>query len=234
MRDIDSLGNVPRRGFLERLAAVSLAAGVAGALPRTLRAEPVPARAPSAGGGRGPSSVEDWPDVKGKHKQIFDGTAVNDGMPLIFPTVFMNTNNEASGVKDGDLGAVVVLRHAGIPIAFTDAIWEKYKLGEAFGIKDPATKQPALRNPFYHSKPGDILLPDAEIEHLQSRGGIIGVCNVALTIWSGMRGQAIGVDKDTAKKEWVAGLVPGVTILPSGVWGVNRAQEKGCTYCYAG
>src|SRR6185437_10625923 len=89
---------------------------------------------------------------------------------------------------------VVVLRHAGIPIAFTDAIWEKYKLGEAFGIKDPATKQPALRNPFYHSKPGDILLPDAEIEHLQSRGGIIGVCNVALTIWSGMRGQAIGVD----------------------------------------
>jgi len=42
------------------------------------------------------------------------------------------------------------------------------------------------------------------------------------------------VDKDTAKKEWTAGVVPGVTILPSGVWGVNRAQEKGCTYCYAG
>ena len=61
MHDIDPLDKVPRRGFLERLAAVSLAAGVAGALPRTLRAEPVPARTPDARGARGPSSVEDWP-----------------------------------------------------------------------------------------------------------------------------------------------------------------------------
>jgi hypothetical protein len=29
-------------------------------------------------------------------------------------------------------------------------------------------------------------------------------------------------------------LVPGVTILPSGTWGVNRAQEAGCTYCSGG
>jgi hypothetical protein len=28
--------------------------------------------------------------------------------------------------------------------------------------------------------------------------------------------------------------VPGITIVPSGTWGVNRAQEAGCTYCAGG
>jgi hypothetical protein len=29
-------------------------------------------------------------------------------------------------------------------------------------------------------------------------------------------------------------VIPGVTIIPSGTWGVNRAQEVGCTYCAGG
>jgi hypothetical protein len=29
-------------------------------------------------------------------------------------------------------------------------------------------------------------------------------------------------------------LIPGVTVIPSGTWGVNRAQEAGCTYCAGG
>jgi intracellular sulfur oxidation DsrE/DsrF family protein len=29
-------------------------------------------------------------------------------------------------------------------------------------------------------------------------------------------------------------LLPGVQVVPSGVWAVGRAQEKGCGYCYAG
>jgi hypothetical protein len=39
---------------------------------------------------------------------------------------------------------------------------------------------------------------------------------------------------DEAAKEWAANVVPGVTIIPSGTWGVNRAQEAGCTYCAGG
>ena len=43
-----------------------------------------------------------------------------------------------------------------------------------------------------------------------------------------------GVTAEEALKEWTANLIPGVTVIPSGTWGVNRAQEAGCTYCYAG
>jgi intracellular sulfur oxidation DsrE/DsrF family protein len=44
------------------------------------------------------------------------------------------------------------------------------------------------------------------------------------------------MQKDAAevKKEWIAGLLPGIQVMPSGVWAVGRAQEHGCTYCYAG
>jgi hypothetical protein len=43
-----------------------------------------------------------------------------------------------------------------------------------------------------------------------------------------------GVSADEAAMEWAANVVPGITIIPSGTWGVNRAQEGGCTYCAGG
>ena len=62
----------------------------------------------------------------------------------------------------------------------------------------------------------------------------MGVCSISL------RGQArrlatnAGVSAEEALKEWTANLIPGVTVIPSGTWGVNRAQEAGCTYCAGG
>jgi hypothetical protein len=43
-----------------------------------------------------------------------------------------------------------------------------------------------------------------------------------------------GVSAEEALKEWTANLIPGVTLIPSGTWGDNRAQEAGCTYCAGG
>jgi len=39
---------------------------------------------------------------------------------------------------------------------------------------------------------------------------------------------------EAVKKDWVAGLLPGVQVVPSGVLGVAHAQELGCVYCFAG
>lgn len=218
----------PRRGFLGRLAATSLALGVGGTLSM-----PEGARALDTWGGE--SADDTWPQgVKGKHRQVFDAVTVNDGFAFGFAMTFLNANNEASKLEDDDLSAVIVLRHHAIPLAFTDQIWAKYKLGEVVGVTDPATKAPAERNVFYHPREGDIPFPEMAIERLLARGAIVGVCNVALTILSGMRADAIGVPKDVAKQEWIAGLIPGMTLVPSGTWAVNRAQERGCSYCYAG
>ena len=44
----------------------------------------------------------------------------------------------------------------------------------------------------------------------------------------------MGLAPEAVKKDWVAGLLPGVQVVPSGVLGVARAQELGCVYCFAG
>jgi intracellular sulfur oxidation DsrE/DsrF family protein len=220
-----------RRGFLARLAAGSVALGL-GAIPSPLRAASAEGANGRVGGVPGP---DEWLDgVKGKHRQVLDAVSVNNGMSLIWSMVFLNSHNQASELADKDLSAVTVLRHEAIPIAYTDPIWKKYKLGEAFHITDPATKKPAERNPFFHAKKGELMLPGMEVETLLGRGVIFGVCNLATTVYSGMRADAIGVPKDEAYKEWVGALIPGMTLVPSGIWAVNNAQEHGCSYAYAG
>ena len=227
--DNDDSTVTPRRGFLTRVAAASLAVGLGGVVPGRLRASTLDAPL------RDPADVENWPgDLHGKHRQVYDAVSWNHGFSLVFTTVFLDTNIQASKMTDGNLNAVVVLRHEAIPLAFTDGVWSKYKLGEGFEIADPGTKAPATRNPFYHAHDGELVFPGMDMAKLLERGVTFGVCNVALGFFSGKRAEALGMDKETARKDWIAGVIPGITVVPSGVWAVNRAQEHGCSYCYAG
>jgi len=129
---------------------------------------------------------------------------------------------------------VIVLRHSGIPFAMENGMWAKYKFGEAFKITDPATKGPAVRHPLLHLKPGDVPIPGIGADELLAKGVLIGVCNIALTFNSMRLAKDMGMQADAIKKEWVANLLPGVVVVPSGVIAVNRSQEKGCAYCFAG
>jgi len=216
-----------RRGFLGRLAATA-AAGVAGLTP--LRLEAQPARHDPIVSGADPS-FETWLNrINGKHKMIFDAPEVNGGMPVIWPRVWLNGNNENYATKDTDNSAVIVLRHSAIPIAMQDALWTKYKLCEAFSIKDGDA--PATRNLFVKVMP--LPLPGTGLEALLASGAQVGCCNVALTVYSAMVAQKMGMDAAAVKADWVAGLLPGVQVVPSGVLAVARSQEKGCAYCFAG
>lgn len=223
-----------RRAFLERMtagAAVLVAGAVAGAAPASLAAE-APWGTGVESGARAPWS-DAWLDrIAGKHKQFFDGVTFNDGFVLLFADNFLNLNHEAYGLSDKDLTAVVGFRHFSMPMALNDDMWAKYKLGEAFKVTDPVTKAPAVRNPFAHRD--GVKFAGSEIPALVSRGVIFTVCNVALTVISGMMAGNGGVTADQAKQEWTEQLIPGMTLVPVGVIAVNRAQERGCTYCYGG
>jgi hypothetical protein len=111
-------------------------------------------------------------------------------------------------------------------------MWQKYKIGESFKINDPETKAPAVKNPFYKPKSGVLPIDDMALDRLLAKGTIVGACNVALTIQSKMLSG--GVTPQEAAKEWAANIIPGVTVIPSGTWGVNRAQAGGCSYCAGG
>ena len=222
--DSDSPNDSARRGFLTQVGASTVALLAA---PGLLHADSLL-----------PSSPFDdkWLDnLKGKNRQYFDATAVNSGWVLGYAMNWLDTMKSTYGGTDKDLNAVIGLRHFSIPMAYNDAIWAKYKLGEFVSITDPATKAPATRNIFFHSKAGDVPFPGMAIEKLQDRGVTFVVCNVAHTVISGILGQKLGMTADAAKAEMEKGLIPGFILVPSGVLAVHRAQEKGkCTYCYAG
>ena len=215
---IDTLDVTPRRGFFGRVAG-AMALGLAG-----FGAMPARAQQPAAADG------PDWPGaLKGRHRQVVDGYEVNGGGPLAFAYTFMVTNP-----APGAASAVVVLRHGAFPIALNNAMWEKYKIGQAFNIIDPETKAPAVKNPFLNPKPGVLLVDDMAIDRLVASGAVFGACNIALLVMSKRLASNAGVSPEEAAKEWAANIVPGVTVIPSGTWGVNRAQEGGCTYCAGG
>jgi hypothetical protein len=217
--DINTADGSPRRNFFRLAGATVL--GLAGLASVASRAQAVPPVADD-----GPN----WPGkLEGRHRQVVDAYAVNDGHPLAFASTFLLTD-----AAPGSAVSLVVLRAQALPIALDSAIWEKYKIGESFKIIDPEIKAPAVKNPFLHPKPGVLLTDDMAVDRLLRKGAIFGACNVALHGMSKLLASNAGVSADDAAKEWAANLVPGITLLPSGVWGVNRAQEAGCTYCAGG
>lgn len=172
--------------------------------------------------------------VKGSHRIVYDASEPHDGFPMIWTWVFYKTNNQ-TGSPDSDITAMVVLRHNAIPFAMEDRLWEKYKLGEFFKIEDKNTGAPAVRNPLWMPKEKDYPLPGIDgIKTLQERGALFCVCDMAIRVMSGFAAQAAGQDAEVVRQDWLSGILPGVQVVPSGVWAIGRAQEKDCAYCYAG
>jgi intracellular sulfur oxidation DsrE/DsrF family protein len=186
------------------------------------------------------ADADEWfSKLKGKkHKIVFDVTEPNEIFPFAWPRIFLVTN-EKTGTPSKDCGVVVILRHAAIGYAMENRLWEKYKFGEFFKAPDPKTKAPATRNPFWQPKADDFVVPGfgpvpIGINDLQASGVMFCCCDAALTVYSAVAAQMSGGDAAAVKQDWVSGLLPGIQVVPSGVWAVGRSQENGCAYCFAG
>jgi len=223
-----------RRNFLGTLAAGTAAFGMA-----TLTT-PLAASAKTISDNMIPDDdPEEWfKKIKGKHKMVFDVTQPHDILPFAWPRVFL-MSNVATGTPEKENSAVVVLRHDAIPYAMEDRLWTKYKFGDVFKVTDPKTKASAIRNPFWQPQTGDFSIPGIGnvaigINELQDSGVLFCVCDAAMTVYSAAVAQGMNGDAAEVKKDWVSGLLPNIQVVPSGVWAIGRAQERGCAYCFAG
>lgn len=187
----------------------------------------------------GYDDLEGWfKQINGKHRMVFDATQPHDIFPFAWPKVFLMTN-AATGTPEKENSAVVVLRHDAIPYAMESRLWEKYHFGEVFKAPDPRTGKPATRNPFWEPGPNDFQVPGIGkvaigINELQESGVLFCVCDAALTVYSAAVAGEKKLDAAAVKEEWVAGLLPDIQVVPSGVWAIGRAQEHDCAYCFAG
>src|SRR5499427_6527647 len=230
-----------RRGFLGRMFGAVAAAGILGGTAEAQNKAPA---APAAG-------PDAWiGEVKGTHRCLFDFPQHKNGVPLLHILNYLNTYKEAYKAAPGTAGAVGTFYSIGnqssISLAFNDAMWQKYGLGEYLGLKDKAGK-PYVRNVFYRPTPDDagILIqafqtpnipelagavPALGIESLQKMGTKFLVCANALGAWC-LELQARGKGKaDEIEKDLRANLLLGVTIVPAMVIAIEKAQAVGIRY----
>jgi intracellular sulfur oxidation DsrE/DsrF family protein len=197
------------------------------------------------------ASPDDWiKDVKGRHRCLFDFPQHRNGFPLLHMLNYLNTYSAAYKAPAGQVGAVGTFYGLGgaasIPLAFNDAMWDKYALGEYTGLKDAAGK-PYTRNVFARSTKADAHLlfeavqspaipglaeamPGLGIENLQKMGAKFLLCNNAFGGWcleleARGKGKAADLDKDLR-----ANLLAGVTVIPAMVIAIEKAQEAGIRY----
>jgi hypothetical protein len=207
-----------RRTFLATVggfAAVSSAAGAQSAAP---------AAAP-------PAIDISWFDrFKGKHKQVFDcGTFdLASDMPLRQPVTYLAAHREVNHLEPpDDINVLVGISHRAFPMNANDAMWEKYRLGELWNIKDPSTGKPSTRNIYTGAATG---AAGATVRGLQSRGVVFWQCNFALGSVSSDIALKINGKPADVRADLAANLLPGVRIVPAHTWAIGFAQERGFTY----
>ena len=204
-----------RRHFL---SSVGIMAGAAAVLARTVTVStPVPQ------GGWDMS----WLDqLTGKHKQIFDLSDM-DGLRVIMN--WLDAHFTVYGLRHPDLNAVVGIGGHTFPINATDAMYQKYPIGQLWSVTDPETGKPALRNIFVEGgkTPRE---QGAKVKALQARGTIFWQCNNALHGVSARIAEAIKQPEADIYPVLRGGLNPGVILVPAHTMLVGLCQERGCTY----
>jgi len=221
--------SLPRRSFLERLAAGgAIVAGLDLSKAMPVAAEPASFQA------QGPDFDLSWVGrVTGSHRCVFDCTEIENGLGFIRAPLWRRQYADTLGVKPDDLTAVVVIRHNAIPLAMSQAYWDKYGVAAEKGVKHPLTEEPTTRNPILlRADLGEVPAQFAafNFDAFMASGGICLACNLAFADVVGTVAKADGVDQAEARKRALTMLLPGVLLQPSGVFASIRAQEARCVY----
>jgi hypothetical protein len=230
---VEKLSIVQRRSFLSRLGigAAALGAGVAVALP---------AQAQNRNGFQPRRHNEDaWLDTpKGGHRVVIDSsTPDGGGSALLYASNTFAANKAGYNLDPPDVAVVVVLRHFSTPFGYTDAIWAKYGMAfsELINFKDPKTKAAPATN-LYNSGDYGLMLTNFgnSIPSLIQKNVQFAICNVATHFFAGALADKTKGNADAIYQELSTGLIPNAHMAAAGVLAVNRAQEHGYSFLYAG
>jgi hypothetical protein len=169
-----------------------------------------------------------WLDqLKGKHRQLYDLGSLDlsaDPRPLRFSRNFLDTFRDVYHLEYPDINTAVGISGPAFPMNATDRLWAKYKLGERSKIIDPMTKAPAVRNIFYDDG------TEISVKATQARGAVFWQCNVALGNVAQQLATAFQMPVAEVRTDLIAGLNPGVRLMPSHVMALALAQEKSFSY----
>lgn len=240
MSESPSSGASPRREFIGQLATAAAALAATACVSGAGGSVAVAAQsAPASDAPRLPPMPplpklefdDAWTrKLTGTYRAVFDSPDIEDGTAVFNAYSFMKGFEDMYKLSDADVNAVVVIRHKAIPMILDDELWARYKLGEYARVKDPTTKQWALRNPFWAPDPKDKESADYALETLVKRGVIVLGCAMATRGFAGILASRTKDKPDAMFDELRRHLIPTAVLQPSGIFAVMRAQASGCHY----
>lgn len=243
-----------RREFIGKMAAsaVVLATTACASAPASVSAAPAPTPpqgAPRNPGG-GPAVAappvqwnNSWFDTvrSFRHKAVFEQAGLEVAGAHSMALRWIIGMRDAQIAKPGDFHAVIVLRVQAVPLILTDAMWEKYGIGEALKLKAlddtiQKTNPLAARRPRNGRTPppNDPMRPSPNIPWFTANGHTTLACNMAFTSFAWETATRVNAERDAIVEEFRANLLPGVILQPNGVYATLRAQEAGCTHIRSG
>jgi hypothetical protein len=166
-------------------------------------------------------AVFDWP------------TLGSPGDPIVLEIAerYLDNCAAAYGPRAYEARVVLNIRTQAVPAALIDAAWERYPLADDYEVKDPTTKQPATRNPFWHRAPSPgpgLIVPS--LSDLVQRGAIILVCDFALGHLSKRLATKLGREASDVHADLRSSFISNAFAVPSGIFGLAKAQNAGCAY----
>ena len=234
MKDSHSRPPLERRSFLSRMGVGVAALGLAGAsAPLSAQGAPAAPWQPR----RHPE--DDWYDLpKAGHRFVIDSTTPDGaGAAMLYANNYFIANKAGYRLEPNDLAIVIVLRHFSTPFAYNDSMWAKYgaAISEMLKFSDPKTKQAATIN-VYNSPAYGTSLPNfgTTVEALVKQNVQFAVCAMATRFFAGALAEQTHGDAERIYQELAANLIPNSHMVSAGIVAVNRAQEHGYSFAYAG
>lgn len=231
------MGDLTRRNFASGAAACLAALGALPVLTETADAQIL-----------WKSSQWDLPSFEAllrkrtRARLVYNITQVEDGGSLASIRATLNGLRYGFAVPADEISLVAGLHGPANLLNYDDTIWSKYRIGERLRVNDPATGQPAVRNPYYPSKfpasttavannPNDPASPlnDESVQGLQRRGVQFLSCHAGLegTVRQMVKDFHMQDDPEQIVRDMVAHKLPGVLIVASISAAMTLLQSEG-------
>ena len=224
-----------RREFIEKLGATAMF----GALPLTAVPSIVyEAQASGASSGQAAEWDFSWvAKLKGKkHKAVMDNEEVQSAYGVWRATFWASQYEQALGARPADIGTVLVLRHNALVLGFKQEFWDSASIGDWYKVTHPLTQQGTTRNPALLSSARNEIPATFDafaLTDFMRRGGIVLACSLAMDFFISGLASKMSIPAEEARTRAMAALIPGVTLMPSGIFACVKAQEEGCQYVKA-
>jgi hypothetical protein len=175
-------------------------------------------------------------------KQVYDAVAIDDGKFLNNIKNSLNGLHFGFGVPVEQIQIVAALHGPTNMLNYDDFIWNKYEIGAWLKVNDPATGQPAVKNPFYPSKAGpelhyasqdpdsrDSIYQDMSIQALQHRGVRFLSCHTATEEQARalIKHNNLSQQPEEIVKEMLVHTLPNVLVVASMVAAIALLQIDG-------